>query len=170
MQRWIKAQCLEKVKVNCDRLCGKSYSRCVGGVGSSLPAVWRLQRGGNTSWDLRVAKKTWAGGHLKQRKQHGQRKAGRKRTSFLLGFGNLQVLWLAGEEALRREIMWGRFFQVSSCRAFYTKIEFGPFAATGNLFFIVRSRLSVKVYWAKLNFTEYFKNSYLFWETVKCTW
>lgn len=53
---------------------------------------------------------------------------------------------LAGEEALRREIMWGRFFQVSSCRAFYTKMEFGPFAATGNLFFIVWSRLSVKVY------------------------
>lgn len=49
------------------------------------------------------------------------------------------------KEALRRERMWDRFFLIRSCRAFYRKIEFGPFTAIGNLFFIV-SRLSIKVY------------------------
>lgn len=89
--------------------------------------------------------------------------------------GNLQVSTLTLEpckyfdrlqkEALRRESMWDRFFLVRSLRAFYSKIEFGPFTAIGNLVFIV-SRLSIKVYWANLSCTDYFKNSYLFCETV----
>ena len=66
MQRWIKAQCLEKAKASHCRLCDHSYSRWVRGAGSSYPEVWRLQKGGSTIWDLRMVKKTQAGCHLKQ--------------------------------------------------------------------------------------------------------
>ena len=39
MQRWIKAQCLEKAKVSHRRLCDNSYSRWARGAGSSYPEV-----------------------------------------------------------------------------------------------------------------------------------
>lgn len=54
-------------KVNNDRPCGKSYSRWVGESDSILP--WDVKASEGWKRDHRVARKTKAGDHSRQRKQ-----------------------------------------------------------------------------------------------------